>query len=76
MLDNLISLWESTGIAKLFNYDPIYFVKTLIMYVIVGVLVYLAVRDKIAPETFINIYLPVISFYFGTQYEKNAKTKE
>ena len=49
MLDNLISLWESTGIAKLFNYDPIYFVKTLIMYVIVGVLVYLAVKKQFEP---------------------------
>lgn len=51
-------------------------VKSIVTFALTAVLVYLAVRDKIAPETFINIYLPVISFYFGTQYEKNAKTKE
>ncbi len=49
MLDNLLSLWESTGIAKLFNYDLVYFGKTLIMYVIVGVLVYLAVKKQFEP---------------------------
>lgn len=51
-------------------------VKSIITFALTGVLVFLAVQDKIEPETFINIYLPVISFYFGTQYEKNAKTKE
>lgn len=51
-------------------------VKSIVTFSLTAVLVYLAVRDKIEPETFINIYLPVISFYFGTQYEKNAKTKE
>lgn len=49
MLDNLLSLWESTGIAKFFNYDLGYFGKTLIMYVIVGVLVYLAVKKGFEP---------------------------
>lgn len=49
MLDNLLSLWESTGIAKFFDYDPWYFGKTLVMYVIVGVLVYLAVKKGFEP---------------------------
>ncbi len=57
MLDSLIKLWESTGIYKLlfdineagsavFNAD---FYKTLIMYVIVGVLMYLAIVKKFEP---------------------------
>ena len=49
MLDNLLSLWESTGIAKFFDYDPWYFGKTLVMYAIVGVLVYLAVKKGFEP---------------------------
>ena len=49
MLDNLLSLWESTGIAKFFDYDPWYFGKMLVMYAIVGVLVYLAVKKGFEP---------------------------
>lgn len=54
MLENLLNLWETTGIYKLlykvtdsistFNPD---FYKTLIMYVIVGVLMYLGNRQKV-----------------------------
>ncbi|MDY3784292.1 MAG: sodium ion-translocating decarboxylase subunit beta [Eubacteriales bacterium] len=42
---------KSTGIAKLFNAsdDPWFWVKTLIMYVIVGVLVYYAIVKKYEP---------------------------
>ena len=56
MLENLLNLWETTGIYKLlyevtdsistFNPD---FYKTLIMYVIVGVLMYLAIGKKFEP---------------------------
>lgn len=49
MLDNLISLWESTGIAQFFNHDFWFFLKTLGMYLIVGVLVYLAVKKGFEP---------------------------
>lgn len=50
-------------------------VKTFVTLSLTGVFVYLAVQGKIDQETFIHIYLIVISFYFGTQHEK-AKTKE
>ena len=50
-------------------------VKSIVTFALTGALVYLTICDKIAAETFIHIYLPVISFYFGTQHEK-AKTKE
>lgn len=49
MLDNLLSLWESTGIAKFFDYDIGYFLKTLVMYIIVGVLIYFAVKKGFEP---------------------------
>lgn len=51
-------------------------VKSIVTFALTGALVYLTVCDKITAETFIHIYLPVISFYFGTQQAKNANTKE
>lgn len=50
-------------------------VKTFVTLSLTGVFVYLAVQGKIDQETFIHIYLIVISFYFGTQHEK-LKSKE
>lgn len=50
-------------------------VKTIVTLSLTGVFVYLAVNGQIDRETFIHLYLIVISFYFGTQHEK-AKTKE
>lgn len=50
-------------------------VKTIVTLSLTGVFVYLAVNGQIDRETFIHLYLIVISFYFGTQAEK-AKTKE
>ena len=53
MLDTLKNLWESTGIAHFFSLNgqpaDMNIVKTLIMYVIVGVLVYLAVKKGFEP---------------------------
>jgi len=53
VLDTLKNLWESTGIAHFFSLNgqpaDMSIVKTLIMYVIVGVLVYLAVKKGFEP---------------------------
>ena len=49
MLQSLVTLWESTGIAKLVNGPLDILIKTLIMYVIVGVLVYLAIKKQFEP---------------------------
>ena len=48
MINALLNLWESTGFHRLFA-DPELLIKTLIMYVIVGVLVYLAVVKGFEP---------------------------
>lgn len=56
MLENLLNLWETTGIYKLIykveesvsTFNP-QFYQTLIMYVIVGVLMYLAIGKKFEP---------------------------
>ena len=49
MIESLLTLWESTGLYKLFAGDPWLMVKTLAMYAIVGVLVYLAIKKQFEP---------------------------
>ena len=51
MLENLKKLWESTGIAQVFENqeDAWLWGKTLFMYLIVAVLVYLAVKKGFEP---------------------------
>ena len=46
-------------------------VKSLVTIVLTAVFAWLAVADRIS-EQFMLIYTVVISFYFGTQYEKKA----
>lgn len=51
MWESILNFLKSTGIAKLFNAsdDPLFWVKTLIMYVIFGVLVYYAIVKEYEP---------------------------
>ena len=49
MMESLLTLWKSTGLYKLIDGPTDVLVKTLIMYVIVGVLVYLAIRKQFEP---------------------------
>lgn len=51
MWESILNFLKSTGIAKLFNAsdDPWFWIKTLIMYVIVGVLVYYAIVKEYEP---------------------------
>ena len=46
-------------------------VKSVVTIALTAVFAYLAVSDKIS-EQFMLIYTVVISFYFGTQYEKKG----
>lgn len=46
-------------------------VKSIVTIVLTAVFAWLAVTDRIS-EQFMLIYTVVISFYFGTQYEKKA----
>ena len=75
MLENLLSLWETTGIYKMiytvgdnlaaFNPD---FYKTLIMYVIVGVLMYLAIGKGYDCVVILERYLAYSIVYFAALY--------
>lgn len=46
-------------------------VKSIVTFSLTAAFVYLAVTGQIEPQIFLTIYTMVISFYFGTQYQKN-----
>ena len=51
-------------------------VKTVVTFAVTAVFVVLAIRKDISPEIVMNIVVMVMSFYFGTQYEKNNQKEE
>ena len=53
-------------IAKLIN------VKSLVTMALTAVFCVLAVKDKISAEQFLTVFTVIISFYFGTQYQKHS----
>ena len=45
-------------------------IKSLVTVVLTFVFAYLAIIQMIQPEQFMNVFLIIISFYFGTQAVK------
>lgn len=45
-------------------------VKSIVTLVLVAVFAYLAVTGVVTGQEFLTVFTVVISFYFGTQYEK------
>lgn len=50
-------------------------VKSIVTLAITAVFCVLSVRRDITSEQFLTIFTVVISFYFGTQYQKNSDTE-
>ena len=46
-------------------------VKTLVTLVVITIFAILSIRGDIAPDNVMIIVSMVVSFYFGTQHEKN-----
>ena len=46
-------------------------VKTIVTLIVAGVFAVLALNGVISPDNVMIIISMVVSFYFGTQYEKN-----
>jgi len=46
-------------------------VKSLVTLLLTAVFCVLAVRGTVSAEQFLTVFTVVISFYFGTQYQKN-----
>ena len=51
-------------------------VKSIVTILLTAVFCVLAVKDDISSEQFLTILTVVISFYFGTQYQKNYKNNK
>ena len=51
-------------------------VKSIVTIVLTAVFSVLALRGSISGTEFLTIFTVVISFYFGTQTEKNRKNEE
>ena len=47
-------------------------VKTLVTVVVIGVFAVLSLRGEIGADNAMVIISTVVSFYFGTQHEKNS----
>lgn len=45
-------------------------VKSLVTLALTAVFCVLALRETITPDQFLTVFTVVISFYFGTQYQK------
>lgn len=45
-------------------------VKSLVTLIVTGVFAFLAVSGKIEAESFMSIFIMIVSFYFGTQSQK------
>lgn len=51
-------------------------VKSIVTILLTAVFCVLAVKDDVSSEQFLTIFTVVISFYFGTQYQKNYKNNK
>ena len=54
------------------NLANLFKVKTLVTLIVIGVFAALSMRGAIQPDNVMIIISMVVSFYFGTQHEKNA----
>lgn len=50
-------------------------VKSIVTLILTGVFAYLSVVGRISGDQFLTIFVVVIGFYFGTQYEKKNVQK-
>ena len=48
-------------------------VKSIVTLLLAGVFAYLCIAQKVSEQQFMTIFTVVISFYFGTQHEKNKE---
>ncbi|MDE5946361.1 MAG: hypothetical protein K2G63_03495 [Oscillospiraceae bacterium] len=50
-------------------------VKSIVTLILTAVFAVLSVNGKVSAEHFQTVFTVVISFYFGTQYQKNSENK-
>ena len=50
-------------------------VKSIVTLTLTAVFAALSLRGELTAEQFLTVFTVVISFYFGTQYQKNKEAK-
>ena len=63
------------NIIMIKNISKLIDVKSIVTLVLTAVFSVLSLNDKISAEQFQTVFTVVISFYFGTQYQKNKEDK-
>lgn len=58
------------------NLQKLIDVKSIVTLVLTITFVILSVLGVISGDKFFEIYIMIISFYFGTQYQKNENDKD
>ena len=58
------------------NISKLIDVKSIVTLVLTAVFSALSLNDKISPEQFQTVFTVVISFYFGTQYQKGNQNEK
>lgn len=51
-------------------------VKSIVTLALTAVFSVLSLKGSVSPEQFQTVFTVIISFYFGTQYQKNTKEDE
>lgn len=51
-------------------------VKSIVTFILTGVFAYLSVIGSIEPKDFLQVFLMVVTFYFGTQVGKKESKDE
>lgn len=51
-------------------------VKSIVTVVLTAVFAFLAVTGKVTADQFMTVFTVVVSFYFGTQFEKKYLKEE
>jgi hypothetical protein len=51
-------------------------VKSIVTIVLTVVFAYLAVNGQVSTDQFLTVFAIIVSFYFGTQAERNAMKPE
>ena len=68
-------LSSRVNIIMIKNISKLIDVKSIVTLVLTAVFSALSLNGKISAEQFQTIFTVVISFYFGTQYQKNKEEK-
>ena len=76
-MDMFVHILSSrVNIIMIKNISKLIDVKSIVTLVLTAVFSVLSLNDKISAEQFQTVFTVVISFYFGTQYQKGNQNEK